>query len=89
MNNDGNVTLDDVQAWLIQLYFLPGDAFLYSMIHFTPSIASFFRMNASSYHGFSSGIISLFIWAFIMLIVIGADLGILSSIKKRFMKYNA
>lgn len=66
INQDGVFTISDVQGWIIQLYFLPGEFFLYILINYFSSIALFFEIDPGSSHGVLSGLISFIAWVLVV-----------------------
>ena len=65
-NGDGAITITDVWNWLVWLFFLPGDCFLYFIMAVFPDLAQFFELSSNSYHGFISGIFSFIVWVVII-----------------------
>lgn len=61
-NNDGTFTISDFGHWFSQLYFLPGDCFLYFILNTFPALARFLEITQYDYHGWLSGILSFIIW---------------------------
>lgn len=61
-NGDTRVTIADAPTWLIALFFFPGDATLYAMMRYTPSLANFFEIGSQDYGGLISGFISVCAW---------------------------
>lgn len=61
-NGDTRVTIADAPAWLIALFFFPGDALLYAMMRYTPSLANFLEIGSQDYGGLLSGFISVCAW---------------------------
>ena len=75
-NGDGVITISDVINWLIWLFFLPGDSFLYFIMTAHPEVARFFEISIDNFHGFLSGIFSLIGWVLVFGIFLGiTDLG--------------
>src|SRR5690606_8830220 len=71
-NGDTRVTIADAPAWLIALFFFPGDAALYAMMRYAPSLASFLEVGSQDYGGLLSGFISVCAW--VAAFVLGAIL---------------
>ncbi|TLF45098.1 hypothetical protein FEI13_18445 [Halomonas urmiana] len=71
MNYSGSVTISDIWLWFKWLYFYPGDGFVYFLVNKAASIGHFFEITYSSYGGVLSGVVSFFVWVFV-LSVIGA-----------------
>jgi large-conductance mechanosensitive channel len=69
-NGDGFITISDVINWLIWLFFLPGDSFLYFIMTVFPRSARCFEISYNNYHGFISGLVSFIVWAFIIFILL-------------------
>ena len=68
MNYSGTVTISDAWLWFKWLYFYPGDGLVYFLLHKTPSISNFFEMTFSSYGEVFSGVVSFFIWFFLIIV---------------------
>ena len=68
-NGDSIITISDVVNWIIWLFFLPGDTFLYCIITIFPNIARFFEVSNDNFHGFLSGFLSFFAWCCIFSIL--------------------
>ena len=64
MNGDGQVTLSDVWLWLVHVFFLPGDGFVWLMLTSAPGLARFLEIDGGSYGGLFSAIASVAIWLF-------------------------
>jgi hypothetical protein len=62
MNLDGAVTISDVIAWLGWLFCYPGDTVIFFLMARLPSLAQFFEIDYTSYHGWLSAFISLVVW---------------------------
>lgn len=75
-NGDGFITISDVIDWLIWLFFLPGDSFLYFLIKQYTSISRFFEIDVDNFHGILSGILSFVMWFIIYAFIYGVYLGI-------------
>lgn len=61
-NGDTRVTIADAPAWLVALFFFPGDAALYAMMRYTPALANFLEIGSQDYGGLLSGFISVCAW---------------------------
>ena len=70
MNHDGLITISDVGLWFKWFYFYPGD-FVISGAAGT-GLGAFLELNANSFSGFGSGVISFLIWVFMPVMVIAA-----------------
>ncbi|MDH3420129.1 MAG: hypothetical protein OEM78_11720, partial [Gammaproteobacteria bacterium] len=62
MNADGQFTLSDVWFWIVHVYFLPGDAVLWSALTYAPGLATFLELGPGSYHGLFTAMVSGGIW---------------------------
>lgn len=51
MNHDGAITISDVWAWLMWLYFAPGDFIILGTVKYFPALAKFFEIDASMTYG--------------------------------------
>jgi len=71
MNSDGQLTLTDVWLWAEQVFFLPGDGFIWLMLSYAPGLARFLEIGSGSYGGFFSAIVSVATWLF-SLVMLGA-----------------
>ena len=69
-NQDNLFTISDIFDWLQQLYFLPGDTFLYFIINIFPTLAQFFEISVIWHHGFFSGFVSFVFWLFFVLVIV-------------------
>jgi hypothetical protein len=68
MNADGQFTLSDVWLWIVQVYFLPGDAVLWTLLTYTPGLATFLELGPRSYHGLFTAMVSGGCWLFVLVI---------------------
>lgn len=66
MNGDGAVTISDVWLWFKWLYFYPGDGFLFATEKWAPKLAQFFELSVATYSGGFSGVMSFFVWLFVL-----------------------
>jgi hypothetical protein len=64
MNADGEFTFTDVWLWIVHVFFMPGDAVIWSVLSYAPWLARFLELGASSYGGLFSAIVSVVIWLF-------------------------
>ena len=71
MNSDGQLTLTDVWLWAVQVFFLPGDGFIWLLLSYAPGLARFLEIGSDSYGGLFSAIVSVATWLF-ALVMIGA-----------------
>jgi len=62
---------------------LPGSTAFYYFIDLFPSAAQFFEISQSSFHGFISGLISLIVWLFIILLGAGIYLSVVDTINEK------
>ncbi|HEY8518800.1 MAG TPA: helix-turn-helix domain-containing protein [Gammaproteobacteria bacterium] len=62
LNGDGRLTIGDVQAWLAELFFLPGDWLLWCLTTYTPAVGRFLEIGADDYGGVLSGFLSALLW---------------------------
>ncbi|NIW23675.1 MAG: hypothetical protein GWN29_03470, partial [Gammaproteobacteria bacterium] len=69
INADGQFTLSDVWLWIVQLYFVPGDAVLWVLLTYTPGLATFLELGPGSYHGLFTAMVSGGIWLVAIVIV--------------------
>ena len=75
MNADGRFTVSDAWLWVVRLYFVPGNSFLWLLLEYLPGFASFLEISSSSYNGLIPAVVSLVIWLFTVVmfgVVIGA-----------------
>jgi hypothetical protein len=61
-NHDGQFTIGDVFAWLIQLLYLPGDGVIYLALTQLPGPSRFFEFSITDYQGLFSGVVSFLVW---------------------------
>ena len=61
MTGDGIVTIRDLWAWVLWLYFYPGDLAIYFMLS-RKRLAQFLELTPAHYGGAVSGLISLAAW---------------------------
>lgn len=66
---DGSVTVADLWAWTVYLFFLPGDALLTLLLLYAPGLASFFAVGPGSYGGPLSMILSITGWLSIFVVI--------------------
>ncbi len=62
MNYSGTITISDVWLWFKWLYFYPGDGVVYFLINKAPVAGQFLEITYNNYGGTLSGIISVFVW---------------------------
>jgi hypothetical protein len=74
MNSDGRFTVSDAWLWLVQLYFLPGNAVLWLLLEYLPGFAGFLELSSSSYNGLVPAVVSVAIWLF-TIVIIGVLIG--------------
>ena len=72
MNYDGFFTSSDVWLWIKWLFFYPGDLILLTVIKAFPELAQFLELGPDNYSGKLSGLISVFAWIFVFLVLYGA-----------------
>jgi hypothetical protein len=58
-----------VPYWLVALFFLPGDAALYAMTRYAPSLVNFLEVGSEDYGGLLSGFISVCAWLVTLVVV--------------------
>jgi len=64
MSSDGRVTITDAWLWVVQLFFVPGNAVLWVLLTYVPSFAGFLELGSGSYNGLFTAIVSVAIWLF-------------------------
>jgi len=62
MNLDGVVTISDSWLWIKWLFFYPGDYLISVFIKKPDDIAIFLELSPTSYGGWGSGVLSIFMW---------------------------
>ena len=67
MTGDGIITIRDVWAWVIWLYFYPGDLVIYYMLS-NKRLAQFLELTPDHYSGGASGLISFVAWFILSLL---------------------
>ena len=45
MNADGRFTVSDAWLWVVQLYFVPGNCFLWLLLEHLPGVADFLELS--------------------------------------------
>jgi hypothetical protein len=68
MNGDGLVTISDAWLWLKWIFFAPGDLLLLLLMSHGTSVALFFEINPASLYGALSGMFSVFIWLWVIVL---------------------
>jgi hypothetical protein len=74
MNADGRFTVTDAWLWVVQLFFVPGNAVLWLLLTYVPGFASFLELGSGSYNGLFTAIVSVAIWLFAV-VMIGVVIG--------------
>lgn len=64
MNFDGVFTISDIWLFIKSLYFYPGDYFIQYLLN--TDFGLFFEFTSNNYGGFTSGLVSLLAWIFII-----------------------
>lgn len=67
LNHSGSITISDVWLWFQWAFFAPGDGIIFLLVDKLPTIGQFFELSYASYGGVFSGIISFFIWLFLLI----------------------
>ncbi len=79
MNADGQFTLSDVWLWIVHVFFAPGDAVLWVLLTYTPSLATFLELGPRSYHGPFTAMVSGTIWL-VTLVIVGVVYGLVRNV---------
>lgn len=74
MNNSGTMTISDVWLWIEWYFYYPGDYFI-RFISETET-GQFFEYSLADYGGFTSFIVSGFLWVSILWVVFGSIIAI-------------
>ena len=82
MNAEGEFTITDVWLWIVQIFFIPGDAAVWVMLTYAPWLGRFLELSASSYGGLFSGIVSVAVWLF-GLVMIGALVSLVADLDRK------
>ncbi len=64
MNRDGAFTISDIWAWFKFVYFAPGD--LIAGVLYGSEAGRFLEINYGSLGGWGSGVVSFFVWLFVL-----------------------
>jgi len=70
MNGDGQITLGDFSAWLVEAFFVPGNWLLGVMQTRAPSIAAFLELDGGVPDGALAGAVSAVLWCAALIAVI-------------------
>lgn len=79
MNADGQFTLSDVWLWVVHVYFLPGDAVLWTLLTYTPGLATFLELGPGSFHGLFTAMVAGGIWL-VAFVVVGVVHGLVRNV---------
>ena len=82
MTGDGIVTIRDVWAWIVWLYFYPGDLAIHYMLS-AERFAQFFELTPAHYGGAASLLISLVFWLILWL----SGLGLFCEFRDRYLQH--
>ena len=69
MNADGRFTVSDAWLWVVQLYFVPGNCFLWLLLEYLPGFANLLELSTGSYNGLIPAVASLVVWLFTIVII--------------------
>jgi hypothetical protein len=69
ITGDGSVTVADLWAWTVYLFFLPGDTLLFLLVEYAPDVASFFAVGPDSDGGSLSMVLSITAWLIIFIVI--------------------
>ncbi len=67
MNHDGLVTISDIWLWIKWLFFYPGDVLLQGLL--SNGMAPFFEITPESFGGWGSGVLSVFAWFYLYVLL--------------------
>ena len=86
MSADGRVTFTDAWLWLVQLYFLPGNAVLWVLLSYLPSFAGFLELGSDSYNGLFTATVAAAVWLF-TIVMIGVVFGAVRNFDRALTAY--
>lgn len=72
LNGDGQLTLDDLPAWLVEAFFVPGNWLIEVALTHAAPVAHSFGIDAGDYGGALSGVMSAVAWLLAARLVISA-----------------
>ncbi len=69
MNADGRLSVSDLGALSIHVFFLPGDCLLWLLFTYSPGLVSFFELSYDSFGGVESAVLSTAGWLLVILVL--------------------
>jgi DNA-binding MarR family transcriptional regulator len=82
INGDEAFTISDIGPWLIDVLLMPGDGLVSLLVTYTPGIAAFFELDASSRGGVFSIWSSILLWL-AALVIIGTAINFVREFDRR------
>jgi DNA-binding MarR family transcriptional regulator len=70
LTGDGGVTISDLSRWAVEAFFLPGDWAIWALARYAPAVARFLELDADSYGGVVSGVVSALGWLAVLLVLV-------------------
>lgn len=62
LNGDGQLTLSDLPAWMVEAFFVPGDWLIWATLTYAPPVARLLGVDAADYGGTLAGVLSAVAW---------------------------